>query len=46
MEAIITWAKENYNLICLGVGLVGVLIGIVSFFCNKRNKRNKRNKSF
>lgn len=36
MEAIITWAKENYNLICLGVGLVGVLIGIVSVFQSKK----------
>jgi len=41
MEAIITWAKENYNLICLGVGLVGVLIGIVSVFQSKNGRMKK-----
>lgn len=41
MEAIITWAKENYNLICLGVGLVGVLIGIVSVFQSKNERMKK-----
>ena len=30
MEAIITWAKENYDLISLGVGFLGILIGIIS----------------
>ena len=30
MEAIITWAKENYDLISLGFGVLGVLIGIIS----------------
>ena len=30
MEAIITWAKENYDLISLGFGFLGVLIGIIS----------------
>ena len=43
MKAIITWAKENYNLICLGVGLVGVLIGFVSVFQSK-NERMKNEK--
>ena len=30
MEEIITWAKGNYDLISLGVGVLGVLIGVVS----------------
>ena len=41
MEAIITWAKENYNLICLGVGLVGVLIGFASLIQAKKEKKKE-----
>ena len=29
MDALMTWAKENYNLLSLLVGLVGVVIGVV-----------------
>ena len=36
MEAIITWAKENFNLISLGVGVLGVLIGIISVIQAKK----------
>ncbi|MBQ1634936.1 MAG: hypothetical protein II050_09650 [Bacteroidaceae bacterium] len=45
METIITWAKENYDLICLGVGVLGVLIGIISLIQAKKQanypKRDK-----
>lgn len=30
MDAIMSWAKENYDLICLFVGGVGVLVSIIS----------------
>ena len=36
MDEIITWAKENYNLISLGIGVLGVLIGIVSVIQAKK----------
>ena len=40
METIITWAKENYDLICLGVGVLGVLIGIISVIqARKQDKK-------
>ena len=39
MDAIVTWAKENFDLISLGVGLVGVLIGIISVIQAKRDKK-------
>ena len=36
MECIITWAKENFDLISLGVGVIGVLVGIISVIQAKR----------
>ena len=36
METIITWAKENFDLIGLGVGVLGVVIGIISVFQAKK----------
>ncbi len=45
MEAIITWAKENYDLISLGVGVLGVLIGIISVIqAKKQVKQTKKKK--
>ncbi len=45
METIITWAKDNYNLICLGVGVVGVLISIISVIqARKQVKQAKKEK--
>ena len=45
MEAIITWAKENYDLISLGVGVLGVLIGIMSVIqAKKQVKQTKKKK--
>ena len=49
MEAIITWAKENYDLISLGFGVLGVLIGIISVIQARKEakqaKKDKKNKT-
>jgi len=42
METIITWAKDNYNLICLGVGVVGVLISIISVIQARKQVKQAR----
>ena len=42
MEAIITWAKENFDLIGLGIGVLGVVIGIISLFQAMKEKKEKR----
>ena len=39
MEAISDWAKENYNLLSLLVGLVGVVIGVVSLVYELRKRK-------
>ena len=45
MEAITTWAKENYDLISLGVGVLGILIGIISVIqAKKQAKQAKKEK--
>ena len=40
MEAIMTWAKENYDLIILMVGMIGVVISVITLFyeIQKRKK--------
>ena len=42
MGTITTWAKENYDLICLGVGVLGVLIGIVSVVQAKKQEKQAK----
>ena len=42
MEATISWAKENFDLICLLVGVSGVLISIVSVVYEIKMKRRNR----
>lgn len=42
MEAIITWAKENYDLISLGFGVFGVLIGIISVIQAKKQVKQAK----
>ena len=42
METIISWAKENYDLISLGVGVLGVLIGIISVVQAKKQVRQAK----
>ena len=43
MESIMSWAKENFDLICLLVGVLGVIVSIISAVYEvKVKKRNKR----
>ena len=42
MEAIITWAKENYDLISLGFGVLGILIGIISVIQAKKEQKKQQ----
>ena len=41
MEAIMIWAKENYDLICLLVGVIGVLISIIGIVYEIKKKKRK-----
>lgn len=41
MEAIITWAKENYNLIVLAVGIAGIVIAVLSLILEMRKRKNQ-----
>ena len=42
MDTIWDWAKENYDLISLFVGLVGVVIAIISLMYEIRKKKEKK----
>jgi hypothetical protein len=43
METITTWAKENYDLICLLVGVIGVIIAFISLIYEiKKRKEQKK----
>ena len=43
MESIMSWAKENFDLICLLVGVLGVIVSIISVVYEvKVKKRNKK----
>ena len=42
MDAITTWAKENYDLISLFVGLVGVVIAVISLMYEIKKKKEKK----
>jgi hypothetical protein len=44
METIISWTKENFDLICLFVGMAGVLISIVSVIYEVKAKRRGKNR--
>ncbi len=41
MEAIITWAKENYNLIVLAVGIAGIVIAVLSLILEMKKRKNQ-----
>lgn len=41
MESIMIWAKENYDLICLLVGVIGVLISIIGIVHDIKKKKRK-----
>lgn len=40
MDAIMSWAKENFDLICLVVGVLGVLISIISVIYEFKKKKH------
>ena len=42
MEAIMSWAKDNFGIICLFVGMLGVLISIASVIYEIKKKRNRK----
>lgn len=42
MDAITTWAKENFDLISLFVGLIGVVIAVISLMYEIKKKKGKR----
>ena len=39
MDAISTWAKENFDLISLFVGCIGVVIAVISFIYEIKKKK-------
>ena len=42
MDAITTWAKENFDLISLFVGLIGVVIAVISLIYEIKKKKEKK----
>mgnify|MGYP006896839566 FL=1 len=42
METIMSWAKENYQLICLAVGVIGVIIAFISLIDELKKKKQKK----
>ena len=45
MDALMTWAKENYDLITLFVGMVGLAVAFVSFIYEIKKKKALKKKS-
>ncbi len=41
MDAISSWAKENYQLICLLVSIIGVIVGIITVIVEMKKKKEK-----
>jgi uncharacterized membrane protein len=44
MDAIMTWAKENFDLITLLVGMVGVVVAVISLFYEIKRRKAIDNK--
>ena len=42
MDTITSWAKENFDMITLMVGLIGVIIAVISLFVEIKKKKNKK----
>ena len=42
MDAIWDWAKHNFDLISLFVGILGVVIGIISLFVDKKKRKKEK----
>lgn len=41
MDAIWDWAKHNFDLLTLFVGILGVVIGVISLFVDKKKCKKK-----
>ena len=39
MESLSSWAKENYQLICLLVGIIGVIVGVITVIAEMKKKQ-------
>ena len=39
MESISSWAKENYQLICLLVSILGVIVGVITVIAEMKKKQ-------
>ena len=44
MDAIMTWAKKNFDLITLLVGMVGVIVAVISLFYEIKRRKAIDNK--
>ena len=44
MDAIMTWAKENFDLITLLVGMVGVIVAVIPLFYEIKRRKAIDNK--
>ena len=42
METLMNWAKENYDLISLSVGFLGVVIAVISFCFELKRRRERK----
>jgi uncharacterized membrane protein len=42
MDTITSWAKENFDMITLMVGLIGVIIAVISLFVEIKKKKNNK----
>jgi hypothetical protein len=42
MDAIWDWAKHNFDLITLFVGILGVVIGVISLFVDKKKRKKEK----
>ncbi len=42
METIMSWAKENYQLISLAVGVIGVIIAFITLIDELKKKKHKK----
>ncbi len=45
MDSLITFAKENFDLINLAIGVIGVLIAIIAVIYEMKEKKRKKEKS-
>ena len=44
MDVISSFLKENYDLVTLLVGLLGVIIAVIALICELKKKRSNRDR--